>query len=141
MKGMPGNRDTAPAPDELEISILGPGFGETVLLHLDSDRWINVDSCIDAPSDQPAALGYLDAIGVSRSSVELVIATHWHADHIRGLATIVAECAQAQLCCSNALNNREFLAIANLYAELPVSLPVGPTELQRAFATIIERRR
>jgi beta-lactamase superfamily II metal-dependent hydrolase len=140
MKGMAGNRDTAPAPNELEISILGPGFGETALLHLGSGRWIIVDSCIDTSSRQPAALGYLDAIGVSRSSVDLVIATHWHADHIRGLATIVAECTRAQFCCSSALNNREFLAIANLYADLPVRLSAGPTELQHAFATIIERR-
>jgi hypothetical protein len=140
MTGTAVNRNSPPAPNVLEVSILGPGFGETVLLHLGAGRWVIVDSCIDRSSGRPAALAYLDSIGVTCSSVELVVATHWHADHIRGFSSIVSECCQAQVCCSSALNSHEFMAIANLYAELPIRLKAGPTELQQAFEVVIERR-
>ena len=137
---MPPNRAIPPASEEIELSILGPGFGECVLLHTGSGRWLIIDSCIDGRNGRPAALDYLDTLCVPRSAVALIIASHWHADHIRGLARIVEECEAAQLCCSMALNNREFLALANLYAEVPHRLPAGPEELHRAFKTVISRR-
>jgi hypothetical protein len=140
MTGTAVNRNNPPAPNVLEVSILGPGFGETVLLHLGAGRWVIVDSCIDRSSGRPAALSYLHSIGVTSSAVELVVATHWHDDHIRGFSSIVSECCQAQVCCSSVLNSHELMAIANLYAELPIRLKAGPTELQQAFEVIIERR-
>lgn len=140
MTESPGSNDTPPAPHELEISLFGPGFGESVLIHLGAGSWLVVDSCIDGSTGNPAALDYLDRIGVAASSIELIVATHWHADHIRGLSSLVAACEQAQLCCSAALNNREFLAIANLYADFQHRLAAGPNELGAAFNTVINRR-
>lgn len=134
------SRAIPPAPEEIEISILGPGFGESVLIHPGAGRWLIFDSCIDARHGRPAALNYLDTLGVPPAAVALIVATHWHADHIRGLASMVEACAAAQFCCSMALNNREFLSLANLYAAVPRRLPAGPEELHRAFQTIIARR-
>jgi hypothetical protein len=36
---------SAPAPEELEVTVFGPGFGESVIVHLGHNRWIVFDSC------------------------------------------------------------------------------------------------
>jgi beta-lactamase superfamily II metal-dependent hydrolase len=140
MTEIPRASDGPPAPHELEVSLFGPGFGESVLIHVGAGHWIVIDSCINVLSGKPVALEYLERIGVPSSSVDLIIATHWHADHIRGLSALVATCERAQFCCSAALNNHEFLSIANLYADVPLKLAAGPNELYDAFNTVIGRR-
>jgi hypothetical protein len=70
---------TPPSPDELEISIFGPGYGECIVAHLGDNSWFVVDSCIDVYTKRPAALTYFEKIGVNPSvSVKQIIATHWH---------------------------------------------------------------
>ena len=140
MTKIPPPREHPPATDELEISILGPGFGESVVIHVGGGRWVVIDSCIDAKTGNPAALDYLEALGLLPTSVELIVATHWHDDHIRGLARLVEACPNAQFACSMALNNREFLAIANLYDDATIKIAPGPTELKRVFEQVIKRR-
>jgi len=140
MTETPRVAEAPPAPHELEVSLFGPGFGESVLLHVGAGRWIVIDSCVNVISGRPAALEYLDRIGVPASSVDSIVATHWHADHIRGLSAMVAACDHAQFCCSAALNNQEFLSIANLYAEVPLKLAAGPNELHQAFKAVVGRR-
>jgi hypothetical protein len=49
-----------PNADELEISLFGPGYGESLALHLGNGQWMIVDSCVDSSSRRAAALGYLD---------------------------------------------------------------------------------
>lgn len=107
---------TIPKVNELEISLFGPGYGESILLHIGDDNWIIIDSCIDKKSNEPAALNYLKSIGVDPSKdVKLVIATHWHDDHIRGLGKIVEECTEATFVCSTAIKNIEFLQLLEIY--------------------------
>ena len=104
---------TAPNPGEIELSLFGPGYGECVLIHVPEGNWIIVDSCIDSASKNPAALEYLESIGVDPSvSVKLVVATHWHDDHIRGLSKVVEACKQADLCFSSSLHNKEFIQLS-----------------------------
>jgi hypothetical protein len=104
---------TAPLSDEVEVTIFGPGFGESIILHVGDGKWILVDSCVDAsdPTDRkPAAEKYLRAIGVDvASQVELVVATHWHDDHVRGLGHLLEICGGARFSCANALLKKEFL--------------------------------
>ena len=108
------NQKTPPDPNEIEISIFGPGFGECVLIHVGEGAWLIVDSCeIDA--DTPAALAYFDEIAIDPSnSVELILATHWHDDHIAGIDEIVEACPQAKFWCSDALRCEEFLELIEL---------------------------
>ena len=99
-----------PARNEFEITLFGPGYGECIVLHVGDGVWIVVDSCIDAQG-MPAAIPYLRGIGVDPATgVALVVATHWHDDHIRGMARLVAACANARFCCAAALCREEFLA-------------------------------
>jgi len=82
---------------ELEVSVFGPGVGECIVAHVGDGDWIVVDSCINRESQEPVALEYLKSLHVDiPSRVRLVVATHWHDDHIRGLAEVfrVAESAK-----------------------------------------------
>ena len=106
---------TLPARDELEITLLGPGYGESIVLHTGDGSWIIVDSCIDNRGD-PRALGYLESIGVDPSqAVGLIVATHWHDDHIRGMSRLVEVCDRAVFSCAAALCTKEFLAAVRVW--------------------------
>jgi hypothetical protein len=101
--------NTPPASNQIEISIFGPGYGECILVHLGYEDWMIVDSCIDQRTREQPALSYLRAMGIDPlSAVKLVVATHWHDDHVRGMSEVVAECVSAQFSCSLALNSPEF---------------------------------
>lgn len=103
--------DQPPRPSELEMTIFGPGVGECIVLHLGLDEWVVVDSCTSS-GNNPVALEYLHRIGVTASSaVRLVVATHWHDDHILGLGRILRECTAAKFAMSNALSRTEFVRL------------------------------
>jgi glyoxylase-like metal-dependent hydrolase (beta-lactamase superfamily II) len=101
----------APARDELEISVLGPGFGEAILIHAGDNLWIAVDSCVDRDGNC-ATLQYLQAIGVNPHQVKHIVATHWHADHIRGLSDLVLACDDAEFYCSTVFVGTTFLILS-----------------------------
>lgn len=103
----------APAGDEIEVSIFGPGFGECIVVHVGGGEWIIVDSCIDSSARQdprPVAEQYLRSLGVAMESrVKLIVATHWHDDHVGGMARLVDVCRGARFSCANSLLQREFI--------------------------------
>ena len=112
---------TLPGRDELEITLLGPGYGESVVVHTGDGNWIIVDSCIDKSGD-PRALGYLESIGVDPSqAVGLIVATHWHDDHIRGMSRLVEVCDRAVFSCAAALCTKEFLAAVGVWGRRRVT--------------------
>jgi hypothetical protein len=66
-----------PTPDQLEVTLIGPGYGECAVVHLGNGRWMIVDSCIDKPSATPAAIKHLSELGIRpEESVDLIIMTH-----------------------------------------------------------------
>lgn len=111
---MPARTDAheAPAVDELEISLFGPGVGECVVMHLGDGEWMIVDSCLDQGTGRPAALDYLAELGVDVAvAVKTVVVTHWHDDHIQGAAEVLRAARSATFWCSAALRNDEFFAM------------------------------
>lgn len=101
-----------PTSDETEISLFGPGFGECVVLHFGNGDWGIVDSCLDPASKQPAALHYLESLGVDvAKSVYFVAATHWHDDHIQGIHSVFQAAKSASFICSGAIRQPDFLEI------------------------------
>lgn len=98
-----------PADDEIEFSAFGPGYGESLLVHLGAGDWMMVDSCVKA--GRLPAIDYLESLGVDPArAVKLLVATHWHDDHVRGIAAALARCATADFVCSVALAHDEILA-------------------------------
>jgi len=107
-----------PKFDEFEISIFGPGRGECILLHLGNNEWCVVDSCIARTSSIPVAVEYLRGFNNDALvNLKLVVATHWHDDHIGGLASILALAPQAAFCCSMALQHEEFIRLISIAPE------------------------
>ena len=131
------NINNPPANGELEITLFGPGYGESIALHLGDGSWVVVDSCIN-PAGEPRALQYLTELGVDPArSVRLVVATHWHDDHIRGMAKLVNACSNAVFCCASVLCQQEFLAVVGSFG--PNRVPgasSGVRELYDVFSRL-----
>ena len=129
-----------PAPEELEVSVFGPGYGECVLIHVGHGVWLVVDSCIDPRTNRSAPLGYLESIGFNpASAIDLVVASHWHADHVRGLHELYTVASAAKFSCASALAGKEFVSLAKIYSEGAGKIPVGPEELYKCLTTLRHR--
>ncbi len=126
-----------PADDEIELTLFGPGYGESAVLHIGGGAWVVIDSCMGIEKT-PMPLEYLADIGVDPDrAVELIVATHWHDDHIRGLARLVEACGTAAFCCASALCEGEFLAAVGALEGRGVSAAgSGVRELHRVFSRL-----
>lgn len=128
--------DVEPDADEVEVTLLGPGYGECVLVHVAAKAWLIVDSCEhDARATLPA-LDYLTAIGVDHDDVRWIVATHWHDDHVRRIDELAAACPNARISVSGALENDELLG--GLLAVKPspnLKVTNGVHAMQRLFRT------
>ncbi len=131
----------APAEEEFELTLLGPGYGESIVVHLGNGEWAIVDSFLDSDGT-PAALQYLENIGVcAAEAVVLIVATHWHDDHIRGIVRLVELCPAAQFCCASVFCEKEFLTlIGTLEANHFSTSGSGLRELHRVFSHLNERK-
>jgi len=99
----------APAPNEIEVSVFGRGFGEALVIHLTNNKWVIVDSFLNPRTKEPVPIEYLDHLGVDLSQrVELIVASHWHADHVRGLYDIYHTCVDADFAISAAFEKTDF---------------------------------
>lgn len=111
----------SPDLDELEVSFLGPGYGESIVMHLGLGDWVVVDSCRDPDSNECLPLRYLDSIGVdTHEQVRLIVATHWHDDHISGIAELYKRCRNAILACPAAVQDKDFFTLVYLLEEAPL---------------------
>lgn len=136
---MPISR-TPPGRDELEVSLFGPGYGECVVAHLGANEWMIVDSCLDQRRRLQPALEYLKSIGVElESDVKLVVGTHWHDDHVRGLSDVVLACSSARFACSTALRDSEFLEVVGRLDRPDAQRSSGLREMRRIFDILQER--
>jgi beta-lactamase superfamily II metal-dependent hydrolase len=77
-----------PSPHQLEVSVFGRGYGESILCHLGDGRWIVVDSLRDRDG-RVASLRYLSELGIDpASAIKLILVTHWHDDHVQGVSEV-----------------------------------------------------
>ena len=104
-----------PSTDEIEIIIFGPGFGEAIAVHLGEDQWLLVDSCINPKSKLPASSEYLDQIGVGIENVKVIVASHWHDDHVRGISKLASKYPSADFLISGVFNENEARAFLAAY--------------------------
>jgi len=131
-----------PAPDEVEFSAFGPGYGECLLIHVGGGEWVVVDSCVggDRPPYLPV-LTYLERLGVDAAeAVKLVVATHWHDDHVRGMGELVRACRGAVFALSDALKPDEVQGLLGLPPSPAERFPSGLEELTRAWTAVKGRR-
>jgi hypothetical protein len=110
-----------PSGDEVEVTLLGRGVGECVVLHLLNDTWMVVDSFVDSESGDklPAARSYLDSLGVDPMAVSTLVVTHFHTDHYRGIDRLHDYYSNARLMVTDALGTEQFFALYGDEAEPP----------------------
>lgn len=98
-----------------------------------------VDSCVDRATKSPIALEYLDRLGVDvPDAVKLVVVTHWHDDHIKGISSVFRTAESATIVCSAALRNREFFQVVAASERAMTESP-GMGEFSAIFAILEER--
>ena len=125
-----------PRSDEFELTLLGPGYGECVVVHYGHGEWFVVDSCLD-DDGKPAALSYLKELNVdARSAVRRVVVTHWHDDHIRGIAQVVGECVEADFVCPAGFRSLEFLTLVQSYSDGAMMEQSGLNEMSETLAIV-----
>ena len=130
-----------PAADVIEISFFGPGYGEAILIHFGNGDWIAIDSCIDPKNGNCVPLEYLMELEVDLANqLKLIIATHWHDDHIRGISSLFRNSTKAKFGLSAAFTKEEFLQWAAVNAS-PDPSPLGKTtiELMAVLQTLQDR--
>jgi len=134
--------DGPPADEEFELTLLGPGYGEAIAVHVGDGKWVLVDSYPDS-DDTPAALRYLENIGVRPAeAVSLIVATHWHDDHIRGMARMIEQCPAALFCCAGVFCQDEFLAMVGHLENRHLSKSgSGVRELHKVFSILRDRKK
>lgn len=125
---------TLPSLNDIEVTLLGPGFGESIILHYQSS-WIVIDSCKDPKTKKSAAITYLNSIGVDFDCIKKVACTHWHDDHCSGLASLYECATNADLIISGALQDKEFFRLIEVYAnDYQDGMRSGLDEMGKTFA-------
>ena len=128
-----------PDPEEVEVSLFGPGLGEAIAVHAGHGDWLLVDSCFDDQGD-PAALAYLARIGIDPTNVRCLVATHWDDDHIGGLSRALEACTAATFACSSAVRTQEFLVLTESVGSNSLMTRSGVSEFAGVLATLKTRR-
>lgn len=130
-----------PNPDQIEITLFGPGYGECGTVHLGENRWIVIDSCLNTETSNAAVLDYYAAIGIyPQEAVKLIVISHWHDDHVRGLSDVVSSCPSAYVCCSSALTTNEFLSHILDYRDIMTkTTSTGVSEIDKTLQILKSR--
>lgn len=83
-----------PKPEELTITVIGgAGLGESVVIHIGDGHWIIIDSYVS--NKQSLAYIYLTSIDANLDNVEMIICSHWHSDHVKGMYQLLTSCKNA----------------------------------------------
>lgn len=129
-----------PQANQIEISVFGPGYGESIVIHTGEGIWFVIDCCNDKSKGQPKPIQYLNSLGVNiTEDVKLIVATHWHDDHVAGLSTMLEACNSAVFCCPVSLSSKEFLSLSELYKDAPISYKSGAHELGKSIEIAANR--
>ena len=70
--------------DSLAVLVFGPGYGELVLIRVPPSSWMVVDGCGAGDIDYAVA-----TLAHYRASPSIVVLTHPHDDHSRGLSGVI----------------------------------------------------
>lgn len=102
----------------MEIIFFGNGYGESILIKLSNDDLVLIDSCYDYEKMQSAALTYLQNEGIDfTKAIKSIIITHWHDDHVKGLADVIEKCKGANVFIPNGYTGKEFIDLLLLRAK------------------------
>ncbi len=101
-----------PLATEIEVSLFGgQKQGESQVIHLGQNNWMIVDSFLGIKSRTPIALDYLASIEVPFDNVKVVVLTHYHRDHSKGIVEIATSCPNAEVWIPSVFDGASFLVL------------------------------
>lgn len=120
----------------IKVVLMGTanGYGETVLVKTSEHSWIVVDSCMNPLTKTPLPLKYLRDNSIELQDVKLVVCSHWHSDHIRGMDTLLSQCPNASFCFAITHDKEKFMRFVE-YESRPEKSEFSSTEV---FARCLE---
>lgn len=139
----PQNKIGAPPPSCFELSIFGAGIGEALAIHTGGNEWLLVDSCLDPATGESAALNYLSRIGVSSDQVRVILATHWHEDHVGGIDQLLTAFPKARFHVPAAFRSEHLYKLVRAGAEretLGTDALRTSKSFDRALSVLLARR-
>ena len=138
---MDNNRER-PDAHEVEITVLGKGYGESIVVHAGDGAWVVIDSFCENEKRDPAPLVYLNSIGVDLAKdVTAVVLTHLHADHYRGIDKVVRDCESAWFYLPGVLPQERWEDVLSRAADLPEHENTGAGRVATAVHMARERRK
>jgi beta-lactamase superfamily II metal-dependent hydrolase len=81
------------AADELHVVVFGPGYGESVAVHVPPGEWLVVDS-LAANAPRPSFIPALELLQARGETAAAVLLTHPHDDHAAGLDRLITSRTQ-----------------------------------------------
>ncbi len=125
-----------PKPDQLEISLFGPGFGECLVIHYGQGRWFTIDSSLEDDRETPSALAYLNRLGINPAEdVTHNIVSHLDGDHVGGISKLFSACESARLVCPAILSERDMLRYITFHAQTD---PTTLAQTTREFYLLLQ---
>ena len=129
-----------PSANEVEITVLGRGYGESVVVHTGDGGWVVVDSFQDDQANEPAPLAYLRSIGVKvEDDVTSVVLTHLHYDHYQGIDEVVEACESAWFYMPGVLPRQRWQEFLSRGSKQPGSRAPRLDQVLRAVNIAFER--
>lgn len=106
---------TPPQENEVEITVFGSGYGESIVLHVPGVGWGVVDSCETKINNKrviPPLQYLLEVFSPDLPPLAFVVLTHPHEDHYLGLEEIIREYSGGveRICIYDGVGTKEFKA-------------------------------
>jgi beta-lactamase superfamily II metal-dependent hydrolase len=134
----------SPERSIVEVTLIGTGggYGESSVVHLGNNNWIVVDSCINPETNVSLPLEYLLSIGVDvANDVKLIVCSHWHNDHIRGMSELLKACTSADFFFASCTDREKFLTFIEIDAgkHIDNNLSSSTIEFFNCLQILVER--
>jgi beta-lactamase superfamily II metal-dependent hydrolase len=131
-----------PKADEVEVSLFGPSYGESIVIHAGHGVWFVIDSCTVPGTGKSRCIDYFEEIGVDiATAVKAVIVTHWDQDHIRGLSQLFDAAENADLVISGAVFCEDFITLIQLYRDSGFGRGGGVQEFAKVLEILKKRNK
>jgi len=125
----------------IEVSIFGggAGYGESILVKISNEYFV-IDSFQNPRTSKSFLIDYFREQDINcEIDVKLVISTHWHDDHFKGLADILSLCKSAEFYCSDCISTDEF---KNIYSFGELAPIISPTkEISKIINVLTENKK
>lgn len=130
-------------PEIAEINLIGTGggYGESIIIHIGNNEWVVVDSCQNPFTKESLPVNFFIENKIDFKNVKLIICTHWHDDHLKGLCKLLELCSEAIFSCARANDLEKFLRFVSLdYEKYEISTSNSSTiEFNKCLNIIKDR--